>query len=180
MFTTGLTTKILKRRLRCAIELLNSGRPRHDPDVREKSDDAIAIFESARTIVESLYKAGATDKLSTVATCDVKMGQVAAQAGHQQAAAEYFHRAEPLMSSATANLDALYAAADAYSGLGELSMRKAQRTGQAAQRRKANWIEARSSYLPSLNTWHRIEHPNHTAPHSFGLVTLRWSPKNSS
>jgi len=137
----------------------------------KKSDDAIAIFESARTIVESLYKAGATDKLSTVASCDVKMGQVAAQAGHQQAAAEYFHRAltiaEPLMSSATADLDALYAAADAYSGLGELSMRKAQRTGQAAERRRANWTEARSSYLLSLNTWHRIEHPNHTAPNSF-------------
>jgi tetratricopeptide (TPR) repeat protein len=137
----------------------------------KKSEDAIAIFESARTILESLYKAGATDKLSTVASCDVKMGQVVAQAGHQQAAAEYFHRAltvaEPLMSSATADLDALYAAADAYSGLGELSMRKAQRTGHAAERRKANWTDARSSYLLSLNTWHRIELPNHTAPNRF-------------
>jgi hypothetical protein len=58
----------------------------------KKSEDAIAIFESARTILESLYKTGATDKLSTVASCDVKIGQVVAQAGHQQAAAEYFHR----------------------------------------------------------------------------------------
>jgi hypothetical protein len=72
-----------------------------------------------------------------------------------------------LILSGTADLDALYAAADAYSGLGELSIRKAQRPGQSAKQRKGNWTEARSSYLLSLSTWHRIEHPNHTAPNSF-------------
>jgi serine/threonine protein kinase len=137
----------------------------------KKPDAAIAIFESARTIEESLYKAGTSDKRTNVAACDVKMGQAAAQAGHEQAAAEYFHQAlsiaEPLVSSEVADLDALYAAADAYSGLGQLSMKKAQRPGLTAERRKTNWTEARSSYLLSLNTWQRIEHPNHTAPNSF-------------
>jgi serine/threonine protein kinase len=137
----------------------------------KKSDAAILVFENARTIQESLYRAGVTDKLSTVAACDVKMGQAATQAGHEQVAAEYFHQAlsitEPLMSSASPDLDALYAAADAYSGLGDLSMKRAQRTGQPAGQRKSSWTEARSSYVMSMNTWLRIEHPNHTAPDSF-------------
>lgn len=136
-----------------------------------KFDAAIVAFENARKTEESLYKAGATDKLSTVAACDVKMGQAAAQAGHEQAAAEYFHQAlniaGPLTSSEFADLDALYAAADAYSGLGDLSVRKARQPGQPAERRKSNWIEARSSFQLSLSAWRRIAHPNHTAPNSF-------------
>ncbi|PYX28024.1 MAG: hypothetical protein DMG80_17410 [Acidobacteria bacterium] len=137
----------------------------------KNSDAAIAMFEGARTLEESLYKAGTTDKASAVAACDVKLGEAAAQAGHDQLAADYFQQAlrvaEPLISTETADLDAVYAAADAYSGLGDVSTRKAQRSGQTAELRKASWTEARSSYLLSMNTWHRIEHPNHTAPNSF-------------
>ena len=58
--------------------------------------------------------------------------------------------------------DALYAAADAYSELGTLSMKRAQQ-----QRRKSDWSDARSWYQQTLNTWHRIDHPNHTALGSF-------------
>jgi hypothetical protein len=74
---------------------------------------------------------------------------------------------EPLISNANADLDALYVAADAYSGLGELSMTKAQRHGGTAQQRKSNWTESRSWYSQSLKTWQRIEHPNRAAPNSF-------------
>jgi hypothetical protein len=74
---------------------------------------------------------------------------------------------EPLISMENADLDVLYVAADAYSGLGDISMRKAQRKGQTADRQRSNWAEARSWYQLSLNIWHRFEHPNHTAPNSF-------------
>ena len=41
----------------------------------KKSDAAISLFDGARTIEESLYKAGTTDKPSNVAACDVKLGE---------------------------------------------------------------------------------------------------------
>jgi hypothetical protein len=60
--------------------------------------------------------------------------------------------------------DALYAAADAYSGFGELSMAEAQQEGLSIGRRTSHRTEARSWYLQSVKTWRRIEHPNHTSP----------------
>jgi len=106
-----------------------------------------------------------------VAASNVKLGEAAAKARNDQKAADYFHQAltivEPLISTEPADLDAQYAAADAYSGLGDLSMREAQQAGLTIERRKSAWTEARSWYLQSLNAWRRIEHPNHTAPNSF-------------
>lgn len=69
----------------------------------------------------------------------MKLGEATTLAGRDPAAADYFHRAltivEPLISNADADLDPLYVAADAYSGLGELSMKKAQRRGETAEQR---------------------------------------------
>ena len=135
-----------------------------------KSETAIPKIEHGRSIYESLYTAGTTNHVNAAAAY-VKLGEASAKARHQQKAAEYFHHAlaivEPLISSEPADLDALYAAAYAYSGLGALSMRQAQQSGLTLQRRKSDWTEARSWYVQSLNTWRRIEHPNHTAPNSF-------------
>lgn len=137
----------------------------------KKPEAAIPEFESARSIFESLYHGGAMDKLSSVAACDVKIGEAREQAGNDQAASESYRQAlaivNPLIAGENPDLDALYAAADAHSGLGELSVKKAQRSNQPSDQRKANWAEARSWYLQSQGTWHRIEHPNHTAPNSF-------------
>ena len=134
-----------------------------------RPDAAIAELDHARTVYESLYEPG--DPHTDSAACDVKLGEAATLAGRDPAAADYFHRAltivEPLISNAGADLDALYVAADAYSGLGELSMKKAQRRGETAEQRKSNWTESRSWYLQSLKTWQRIEHPNRAAPNSF-------------
>jgi serine/threonine protein kinase len=128
---------------------------------------AITELERGRAIYETLSKAGTSNPVN-VASSDVKLGQAAAKGGHDQKAAEYFHQAltiaEPLISTEPADLDALYAAADAYSGLGDLNMKKARRT---ADGQKSFWAEARSWYQSSLNTWHRIQHPNHTAPNFF-------------
>ena len=131
---------------------------------------AIKDFDSARSMYESLYN-GPTDKRTDVAACDVKLGEVQAQSGKGRAAAEYFHQAltivEPLISTDGADLDALYAAADAYSGLGRLSLKKAQQPSPNGARRRSEWAEARSWYQLSLKTWGRIQHPNHAAPNSF-------------
>jgi serine/threonine protein kinase len=134
-----------------------------------RPDAAIAELGRARSIYESLYKPG--DQHTDSAACDVKLGEAATLAGNDQSAADFFRRAltivEPLVSNADADLDALYVAADAYSGLGEFSLKKAQRRGEAVAQRRSNWTEARSWYSKSMDTWRRIEHPNHTAPNSF-------------
>jgi serine/threonine protein kinase len=136
-----------------------------------RPEAAIADFERASSIYESRNMEGATYKRTNVAACDVKIGEAAARTQNDQAAADSYHQAltiiEPLISTENADLDALYVAADAYSGLGGISMRQAQRKGQTTDRQKSSWAEARSWYQLSLNTWHRFEHPNHTAPNSF-------------
>ncbi len=135
-----------------------------------RADAAIREIEQGASIYESLYKAGATNHVN-VAASDVKLGEAAAKAKHGQKAANSFHEAlaivEPLIATGPTNLDGLYAAADAYSGLGELSMNAARQPGLTTAQRKSYWTEAQSWYAQSLNTWHRIEHPNHTAPNSF-------------
>jgi tetratricopeptide (TPR) repeat protein len=130
---------------------------------------AIAEIEHGRSIYQSLYKAGAANQ-TNVAASEVKLGEAAAGAGHDEQAGNYFHEAlailEPLKSTDPADLDVLYASADAYSGLGKLSMKAARRAGLTGQR-KSYWTEARAWFAQSVSTWQRIEHPNHTAPNSF-------------
>ena len=136
-----------------------------------ETDAAITDLESARSIYESFYKIGSMENHANVAACDVKLGEAAAKAGRDQQAQSYFHEAltlaEPLIATEAPDLDALYAAADAYSELGALSVRRAQRRGQTKGQRKIAWTEARSLYEQSVKTWQRIDHPNHTAPNFF-------------
>jgi non-specific serine/threonine protein kinase/serine/threonine-protein kinase len=136
-----------------------------------KPNAAISDLDSARSIYESLDKAGSEDQQTNVAACEVGLGKAATQAGYDAQAADYFARAltivKPLVASKSADLNALYAAADAYSGLGELSRKKAERSHQSGARGKSNWTEARSWYEQSLSTWRRIEHPNRTSPNGF-------------
>jgi len=138
--------------------------------VANQPSAAITTLEHGRSIYEALYKAGNTPH-ANIAAADVKLAEASAKAGHDQDAANYFHQAltivEPLISSTPADLDAKYAAADAYSGLGDLSMKTARHPGLNLKQRKSSWTEARSWYLLSQNTWHRIDHPNHTAPNFF-------------
>jgi serine/threonine protein kinase len=132
---------------------------------------AIREIEKARDLYEVLYKEGTFDKRVNVASCDVKLGQAAALQAYHAAAAEYYHQAlgiaEPLISTSTPDLDALYVAADAYFGLGEVAARNAARRGQPPQQVRSEWAQAKSLYQQSLDTWRRIEHPNHTAPNFF-------------
>jgi serine/threonine protein kinase len=135
----------------------------------KQPEAAETVLEHSRSIYESLFKAGSMNHVN-VAAADVKLGEALTSAGRDQEAAASFHQAliivEPLVSAEPADLDALYAAADAYFGLGELSANAARHPGLTAERR-SSWTEARSWYLLSQNTWRRIEHPNHTAPNFF-------------
>jgi len=110
-----------------------------------KPEAAIAELEHGQAIYESLYTAGTTNHVN-VAASYVKLGEASAKCRHQQKAAEYFHQTlaivEPLISSESPDLDALYAAADAYSGLGALSMKQARQSRLTLQRRKSDWTRS--------------------------------------
>ncbi len=131
---------------------------------------AMAEIEHGRSIYELLFKAGNMNEVNSAAA-GVKLGEAAASARHYKAAAEFFHQAlaivEPLIPRLPADLDALYAAADAYSGLGDVEAKVARQPGSDRELRRAHWTEARSWYVQSQNVWRRIDHPNHTAPNSF-------------
>ena len=77
--------------------------------------------------------------------------------------------AERPISNNGGDVNALYVAADAYSGLGDLGFKKAHQPGQTASLRKANWTEAQSWYAKSLAAQHRIEHPNRSAMNGFDV-----------
>ena len=131
---------------------------------------AIPILEQAQSIYETISKIG-TVSVANMAACDVKLGEAAIRSGNDSKAADYFHRAltlaEPLAARQPPDLDALYAVADANSGLGNLDLAAARQRGLNVQRRKSELTQAHSWYEQSANAWRRIEHPNHTSPNFF-------------
>jgi len=131
---------------------------------------AINEFENARSIYVSLFKPNSAAYHASSAACDVKLGEVSIAAGQDRTAETYFHRAldtvSPLIANDPPDIDALYAAADAYAGLGTVSVRKAKKLSAIAQQ-KQTWGAARSWYEKSQSTWQRIDHPNHMAPNGF-------------
>ena len=135
-----------------------------------QADSAIPQIEKARSIYESLAKTGAKNN-SSIAACEVKLGEAEAKAGRDQKAAAHFQTAlslaAPLIATQPPDLDALYTTADANAGLGEISARKARQGNQNPAQKKSSWSQARTYFVASLDAWRRIEHPNHTAPSSF-------------
>lgn len=124
---------------------------------------ALRQFEQARDLYQSLGPKSDYD-FANIADCTEEMGEAAALGADFQSATSYFRQAltvlEPLLSRHNTPVTALYGAADAYSGLGDVTLRKVQ----ASRRNKGNWREARSWYAKSLDTWRRIPHPSHSGP----------------
>lgn len=136
----------------------------------KQSPAAIVEFENARSTFQSLSNPNRAAYQASVAACDVKLGEAYIAGGQDRAAEMRFHQALdtafPLIASEPPSLDALYAVADAYAGLGLVSFRKARRSADAVKD-KQNWSDTRSWYEKSLSTWQRITHPNHVAPNGF-------------
>jgi len=134
-----------------------------------KPESAIPEVERGCSIYGTLAASGGTSS-ANLAACYVKLAEAEAKARHSQKAEQDFHQAltiaEPLIKNEPPDLDALYAAADAYSGLADLTLQRSHGRPNTNQQR-TNLNEARSLYQLSLDVWHRISHPNHTAPNSF-------------
>lgn len=135
-----------------------------------KPEAAFARFEEARTIYESFRDTGVADifEIANLAACTEKMGEASALSRNNRAAANYFYQAlsavEPLLSPNSVEQNPLYAAADTYAGLGDLSLKRAGLPRQTVAQQRANWTEARNWYAKSLATWRRVEHPDRFAP----------------
>lgn len=131
---------------------------------------ALARFEEARGIYQSFRdtRVASIFELGNLAACTEKMGEAVALSGNDRVAANYFHQAlsiaEPLLPASSVEQNPLYAAADAYAGLGDLSLKRARRPGQTVVQHRANWTEARDWYAKSVETWRRVEHPDRFAP----------------
>ena len=116
---------------------------------------AFKDLQQACAIQESFHKADPADAGAaiSVAACTKQMGIAAAQSGEARSA-KYFHDAlavvEPALSEPEPNLEALYTAADAYTGLGDLQVKEARKPEQNDAHRKAMWTGARTSYQKSL------------------------------
>jgi tetratricopeptide (TPR) repeat protein len=137
---------------------------------QHKPEAALKQFDEARSIYLSLRDAGGASwfEIASAAQCTVKMAEVELLRGNATVAADEFNQAlalaEPLIARKPPNLNALYAAADAYSGLGDLVLQRLPKAGTGTARLHHNWEEARSWYSKSLATWHQIEHPNRSTP----------------
>ncbi len=103
------------------------------------------------------------DARCDLAMVDTKVGDVLVQMGKlSEASAEYTKAldiAKPSFSLEHKDFPALYAAADAYTGLGDIATIEARKTHDPA--RRANLVnEARTEYEKSLSTWKQIPNPS--------------------
>lgn len=138
----------------------------------DRPNDALKEFDEARSLYESLHRTdSAAGPSLEAAACREKMGEAAARVGNTKLAADYFHQAlaavEPLLSAQAPDLAALYSAADAYSGLGDLELRGASHFPKDHAQQREIWSQARSWYVKSLDAWHRIKNPVRDGPNGF-------------
>jgi tetratricopeptide (TPR) repeat protein len=140
-----------------------------------RPESALQEFDEARAIHESFHKADPSETSASLdaASCTKKMGEAASAVGNSKLAAEYFLQAlsvvELFLTPEKPDPDALYVAADSYSGLGDLQVKGARQSGHDPAKQRERWMQARTWYLKSLSAWNRIEHPRHTAPDDFDV-----------
>lgn len=103
------------------------------------------------------------DARCDLAMVETKTGNTLLQLGNRSEAFAHFTKAigiaNPPFSLERMDLPALYAAADAYSGLGKVSAAQAGTTKNSAARAGFQH-EARRSYANSLNVWKQIPNPS--------------------
>ncbi len=138
-----------------------------------KLDAALKDLNEARASFESLQKTDSHDHGIPIRalSCTEKMGEAASRAGNSKLATDYFHQVlkevEPELAKQNSDAGVPYLAADSYSGLGDLELRKARQSRGNAATQKARWTQARALYLKSLQAWRRVDHPLPVVPSGF-------------
>jgi len=131
-----------------------------------KPKDALGQLDEARALYEGSSKVD-SDASTKAAICSVKMGEAAGQLGKPVLAETYFRRSlvsvEPRVAQSQ-DRDALFIAAAAYAGLGNMEVGRAQRLMASEESRRDSWVAAEAWYRKSLAAWKRIDFPNRETP----------------
>jgi len=105
-----------------------------------------------------------------LALLDDRFGDVYVKTGNTtKAEAQYHHAleiADSLVSASPRNVEALYAQANTYAGLGNLSMALAQKVPTGAVRSK-HLADAQDWYTKGLSTWQKVLNPSRISPKGF-------------
>jgi serine/threonine protein kinase/tetratricopeptide (TPR) repeat protein len=132
-----------------------------------------AALESYQKGIARLGRAGKDDPdmRSEAATGHVRLGKALAKLGRMQEAATSYGQAlaigEPLAAAKPPNTLALYAIADAYFAMGEMSRMAAANSPAGSARYKQAWTEAREWYSKSADAWHKVPNPGAVTPSGF-------------
>jgi tetratricopeptide (TPR) repeat protein len=134
--------------------------------------EALKSYEMAAKIL-AVDQATYDDARCDLAMVETKIGNTLVKMGRLREASAAYTKALD-----TANLPfslehmdptALYAAADAFAGMGDVAAEEARKTQDPSLRSK-RFNEARASYEKSLNTWKRIPNPSRISGNGFLVV----------
>ena len=135
-----------------------------------KTGKTQAALESYQKGIARLSRPGDDDPddRSDAATGQVRLGKALTSLGRMQEATTSYRKAltmaEPLAAAKPPNTLALYAVADAYFSMGEISRMAAAKSPVASARYKQNWTEAREWYSKSAAAWNKIPNPGAVTP----------------
>ena len=103
------------------------------------------------------------DARCDLAMVETKIGNTLLQMGKSSAAADQYKKAletaKLSFSLEHMDLPALYAAAEAYAGIGDVAAAEARQTTDTAAQSRL-WTEANTAYERSLNLWKQIPNPS--------------------
>jgi tetratricopeptide (TPR) repeat protein len=128
------------------------------------------------------------DTLCQLATSYVKAGDVLTKMRSFEEASASYEKAldivTPHLSPERQDVPALYAAADAYAGLGDVSARRSRGTRDAKERADPR-NDSRTWYEKSLSTWQNIPNPSGIGPAGFKAcdpheIVRRLAERNSA
>jgi prepilin-type processing-associated H-X9-DG protein len=141
-----------------------------------KAPAALASYREGMACFEAASSKSAPHAIE-LATGHAKTGAALAAMGKRQDAAAAYQKAlailEPLAEAQPPDFAALYAAADAYFGMGELSKLEAQRSAAAPDRQRNLWMEAREWYRKSAEAWRHIPNPAAISANGFACGNPR-------
>jgi prepilin-type processing-associated H-X9-DG protein len=135
-----------------------------------KTPAALASYREGIASFEAASNKSAPHAVELAAGHTQTGAALAAMGKRQDAAAAYQEALailEPLAAAQPTDFAALYAAADAYFGMGELSKKEAQHSAAAPDRQRNLWVEARDWYRKSAEAWRRIPNPGAISVNGF-------------
>jgi eukaryotic-like serine/threonine-protein kinase len=131
--------------------------------------DALKSYERAAAGLAA-DQANFDDARCDLAMVETKIGNTLVKMGRLQEATTAYTKAVETanltFSLEHMDIPALYAAADAYAGLGDVAAAEAQKATDTALRSKL-WGDARTSYEKSLNVWKQIPNPSRISPNGY-------------